>query len=532
MKPNKAIITLFIIFSALSFNWICLSKDFPEAEKKANEHGKVATTSSSPSINQKDLKKFLERLASNEYEGRGTGDKGERMATAYLASFFSELDLEPAGDNGTYFQEFSFNTGKKMNSDNLMTVTIDEPIGVVRKFKPGQHYLPVNFSPSGDTGETKTVFAGFGIDTKDYNSYEGLDVKDKWVIVFRGAPKDKKELQKFGPLVNKAQQAKKLGAKGIIYIKGPHPGVGTMLVPPTQNVGSNNNIMPAVTISDDLAGAMLGGTENGSFKEIFEAYYNNKKVIGFPLPFSVRARVGLDKKEDQGRNVIARLKVKDTSSEEAIMVGGHIDHLGFGNRGGTRAKGDEASKMHLGADDNASGIAAIMELAQYYNELKKKGELNLKRDIIFAAWSGEEMGLFGSKHFAQKQKEIKEEKVYPSIAAYINLDMIGRLEEKPLIVHGTGSSQSWDNLVDSVAGELKLEKSASPYLPTDSTPLYNVGVPILALFTGLHDDYHTPRDTPDKIDYPGLEKVSKYLRDLTSATANLESAPDYIKVKR
>ena len=199
MKPNKAIITSFIFFSALSLNWICLAKDFSEAEKKANEHGKAATTSSSPSINQKDLKNFLERLASNEYEGRGTGDKGERMATAYLASFFSELDLEPAGDNGTYFQEFSFNTGKKMNSDNLMTVTIDEPIGVVRKFKPGQHYLPVNFSPSGDTGETKTVFAGFGIDTKDYNSYEGLDVKDKWVIVFRGAPKDKKELQKFGP---------------------------------------------------------------------------------------------------------------------------------------------------------------------------------------------------------------------------------------------------------------------------------------------------------------------------------------------
>ena len=109
MKPNKAIITSFIFFIALSFNWICLAKDFPEAEKKANEHGKVATTSSSPSINQKDLKKFLERLASNEYEGRGTGDKGERMATAYLASFFSELDLEPAGDNGTYFQEFSFN---------------------------------------------------------------------------------------------------------------------------------------------------------------------------------------------------------------------------------------------------------------------------------------------------------------------------------------------------------------------------------------------------------------------------------------
>ena len=188
--------------------------------------------------------------------------------------------------------------------------------------------------------------------------------------------------------------------------------------------------------------------------------------------------------------------------------------------------------MHLGADDNASGIAAIMELAQFYVDQKKKGELNLKRDIIFGAWSGEEMGLFGSKHFINKQKEEKKDKVYPSIAAYFNLDMVGRLEGKPLTVHGTGSSATWSELVDSVSGDLELKKSDNPYLPTDSTPVYNAGVPILALFTGLHDDYHTPRDTIDKIDYTGLEKVSKYLRDLTTATANLESAPDYIKVKR
>ena len=192
------------------------------------------------------------------------------MATEYLATFFQELGLEPAGDNGTYFQEFSFNTGKKMNNDYSLSIVIDEPIGVVRKLKPGQHYLPVNFSPTTNTGETQTVFAGFGINTDNYNSFEGLNVKDKWVIVFRGAPKDKKELQRFGPLVNKAQQAKKLGAKGIIYIKGPNPGVGMMLVPPTQNVGSNSDILPAITISDELAGAILGGNDNGKFKELFK----------------------------------------------------------------------------------------------------------------------------------------------------------------------------------------------------------------------------------------------------------------------
>ncbi|HAA87403.1 MAG TPA: hypothetical protein DCE22_04050, partial [Verrucomicrobiales bacterium] len=110
--------------------------------------------------------------------------------------------------------------------------------------------------------------------------------------------------------------------------------------------------------------------------------------------------------------------------------------------------------------------------------------------------------------------------------------MIGRLEEKPLIVHGTGSSQSWDALVDSVETEIKIEKSANPNLPTDSTPLYNAGVPILALFTGLHDDYHTPADTPDKIDYAGLLKVTNYLQSLTTTTANREMPPDYVNFKK
>ena len=114
------------------------------------------------------------------------------MATEYLATFFQELGLEPVGDNGTYFQEFSFNTGKKMNNDNSLTIVIDEPIGVVRKLKPGQHYLPVNFSPTTDTGETQTVFAGFGISTDNYNSFEGLNVKINGSLYLEVLPKTKK----------------------------------------------------------------------------------------------------------------------------------------------------------------------------------------------------------------------------------------------------------------------------------------------------------------------------------------------------
>ena len=159
---------------------ICQSKgaDFPEAEAEAKKHGQSAIESSAAAINQGDLKNFLERLASKEYEGRGTGDKGERMATAYLASFFEGLGLTPAGNDGIYFQEFGFNAGKEMNSENQLTIQIHEPLGLVRTFEPGQQYLPVNFSVSGEIKPTRTVFAGFGIQDKEYNSFEGLDIKE------------------------------------------------------------------------------------------------------------------------------------------------------------------------------------------------------------------------------------------------------------------------------------------------------------------------------------------------------------------
>ena len=507
--------------------------DFTAAESNANQHGRFALESTTAEISEDDLKRFVSRLASTEYEGRGTGDRGERMATSFLASFFEGLGLAPAGDEGSFFQSFPFDSGKTLKGANLLEVRLDEPLGLVRQIEPGADYQPLNFSPSGTVDTTAVVFAGFGIGAEDYDSFEGLDLSGRWVVMLRGAPEGNEGLQRFAPLVSKAQQAKERGAAGAIFVRGPNPNVSSELVPPSTNIGARGEILPAITISDRFAAVLLTGQQDPEpFEGLYRGYFSGERVAGFPLPFRVSAQIGLKGSEGRGRNVIARLAAGDEPSPEAIVIGAHIDHIGYGNRGGSRAQGSERDLLHLGADDNASGVSALMELAQHYASLKRDGQLTLKRDLVFAAWSGEEIGLYGSRHFVGQVKGGDEGEIYPAIAAYINLDMVGRLGDQPLNVQGTGSSSAWPELLDSVASELPTKRSPSPYLPTDSSPFYAAGVPVLALFTGLHDDYHTPADTIDKIDFDGLGEVTRYLQALTATVSNAKTAPPYVEVPR
>ena len=506
--------------------------DFSDAEANAKGHGKSTVESSSAEITAGDLKQYVDRLASTEYEGRGTADRGGRMATAFLAGFFEKLGLAPAGDKDSYYQYFPFSSGKKLSGENVQEISHDSHQFPSQR-RPGEDYQPLGFSPSGKIKATPAVFCGFGIKTDGYDSFKGLEVKDRWVIVFRGSPKGKKKLQRFGPLVDKARNAKKLGALGIIFIKGPNPAVGLEVIPPSKNVGSSSEIMPAICISNKLAPVLLAGTDDaGAFKDLFNKYHSSERTVGFPIDCQVSAEIGLQKASEEGRNVIAHLQVGEKPSAEKIMIGAHIDHLGYGKRGSSRADGDRSEELHPGADDNASGVAAIMEIAQFFADRKRSGKLKLKRDLIFAGWSGEEMGLFGSKHYVKNAREKGEGKLYPATAAYLNVDMIGRLGDNPLNVMATGSSKDWKAVLGSLEGNLKTKVSPSPYLPTDSTSFYTAGVPVIALFTGLHGEYHTPDDTADKIDFKGLARISHYLKALTTSVANLDSPPAYLKAPR
>ena len=191
-----------------------------------------------------------------------------------------------------------------------------------------------------------------------------------------------------------------------------------------------------------------------------------------------------------------------------------MDHVGKGKRG-SRAKKKDKDKVHPGADDNASGIAVLLEIAQFLADLKKRGLLKMNFDLLFAAWSGEEIGLVGSGHYArelEKSTKAEDENASLPLVAYLNLDMVGRYNEK-LTIHGIGSGEGWLPIIEkaNVPVGINLNPQKDSHLPTDTTSFYSRGVPILSAFTGLHKDYHAPSDTAEKLDYEGAADCGKLL---------------------
>ena len=495
---------------------------------KTKKAGTEATAQPAPmaetgaKIAAADLRLHVSRLASEAMEGRLTGTPGERLATDYVASAFAALGLEPAGDDG-YFQSFGFSVGAALGPGNRLEVR--EKDGV-RKLEPDGDWRPLAFSEDGKVAAAEVAFAGYGIVTPpsdqetSHDSYGELDVEGKWVVVLRYLPEDlapeaTRGLLLYSELQYKASVAERRGAVGLIVVSGPNAKVKQELVALTQDPAGGRAGIAALSLSNAAAAALLG-TAGTDLKALQDELDGGEAVAGFVLPgVTIEATVDIAREKRSGRNVLARLPAAGGAGHErpAVMVGAHLDHLGRGEISGSLARDDEAGQVHFGADDNASGVAGLLEIAQYLVDLKRQGRLKAKRNILFAAWSGEEMGTLGSSHFAKtlaEQTEGDDNDIGAAVAAYLNMDMIGRLDEN-LYLQGTGSSPVWTREIErrNVPLGLSIVTSGDSYLPTDATPLYLKGVPVLSAFTGAHSDYSTPRDTADKINYAGTEKIAR-----------------------
>jgi hypothetical protein len=301
--------------------------------------------------------------------------------------------------------------------------------------------------------------------------------------------------------------------------------------------------MPVISVTNEVVQSWLKGSGK-SLKDLQDQVDDGKPGMGFEIGgVKLAAKVNIRRIKNSGRNVLGRLRRAELTSDQAIVIGAHVDHLGKGTSSSSLARADEAGKIHYGADDNASGVAALLEIAQYLSDQQKQGLLHLRRDLVFIAWSGEELGLLGSDHFtktfgessAGKQSESSRgdapgRSIYPSIAAYLNMDMVGRLQ-KSLILQGISSSSVWRSEAErcNVPVGLPLTLQEDSYLPTDATSFYLRGVPILAAFTGAHSEYHTPRDTPEKLNYEGAAKVARFMGLVASKLAVQESPPNYVQ---
>jgi hypothetical protein len=452
--------------------------------------------------------------------------------------------LVPLGDS--YFQPFQFDAGVKLLPErNALRLDFSEPSktpadaasGLPIVLKVDEHFRPLPFSDSG-SAEGEVVFAGYGLSVPGegaarYNSYDGLDVKDKIVLLLRYVPEGvdaarRAALNRYAGLRYKVMMARERGAKAVLVVSGPNSPQAGELLPLTGDGTLAGSGVLAASISGEVADALLAPSGK-KLKDLQTGLdtENPHAEGGFVLPkVKVSMELGIEHIKKEDRNVIAALPPVGT--DEYIVIGAHYDHLGMGG-GSSLARSGEEAKIHPGADDNASGVALVMELAASLAADAAKQPAKSRRGIIFALWSGEEIGLLGSAAFAEKPPV-----PIGKIAAYLNFDMVGRLRDNKLTLQGVGSSKVWRKLIEkrNVAAGFNLTLQDDPYLPTDTTSFYPKKVPVLNFFTGAHEDYHRPTDTADKLDYAGLERIAKFAEKIALDLATAPERPDLARVER
>lgn len=491
-----------------------------------------------PEISAADLRAHVTYLASDALDGRLTGTEGERLATAYVAGALEKFGLDPAGTDG-FYAPFDFTAGVELGAGCRLAAGAEE-------FKVRQDWMPLSFTTTGEVPAAGIVFAGYGMELPmegkepGYSSYFHLDVKDKWVMALRYVPEglsaeQRQKFTQFSSLRYKAMTARQHGAKGILFVSGPNSKVREQLVGLSFDASLAGSGVAAVSITDAVAEKLLAKSGK-TLKALQDELDKGEPVAGFPLPDEVKLGGLLDVQQEKrtGRNVAAVLKSAFPQAP-ALLIGAHVDHLGREFNGNSRATEAEKGQIHHGADDNASGTAGMMEIAQWMAAEAAAGRLQLKRDVIFAAWSGEEAGLLGSASWARtlaKQAGDENGKLTTRLAAVLNMDMIGRLD-KTVILQGLGSSDFWKPEIEkrNVPVGLALTLQSDTYAPTDTTTFYPRGVPILNAFTGSHEDYHRPTDTADKINYPGAEKISRLMGLIASTLATKDEVPAWKEAK-
>ena len=518
-----------------------------DTDSQGTDTAAAALDASRAEIRADDIQRHIETLASEEMAGRLTGTAGEQAATAYVASIFEGLGLSPAGDDGTFFQAFAFTAGVSLGPDNALVLSNQATAPGQAAPKAGPAYIvdqdwrPLTFSKTGTFHPAEIVFAGYGLVAPEadghpaYDSYTHLDVQDKWVLVFRYLPEGisqefRQHLNRYASLRRKAMIARDHGARGLIVVSGPNAKVKDQLVSLSFDASLAGTSIGALSVMDALAQVWLQSAGK-DLKTLQDTLDSGEPLMGFGLAdLSLGASIDIQQEKKTGRNVLARLAASPTPSASRVILGAHIDHLGTGHGANSLARGEEKGGIHYGADDNASGVAGLLEIAQFLAEQKASGKLVLQRDIVFAAWSGEEMGLLGSSHFTRTFRGQGDEPttLRPEVAAYLNMDMIGRLETN-LVLQGIGSSPVWTELIEqyNVPIGLPITLQNDSYLPTDATSFYLKKVPVLSAFTGAHADYHTPHDTADKINTAGAEKVVRLMAAVTRNIASRADVPEY-----
>jgi len=464
-------------------------------------------------ITAKILHDEVKFLASDSLKGRKPGTPEINVAAAYILKHFKANGLKPLAENG--FQYFDIVTDVTLGSKNKLTVDSFE--GTLKK-----DFIPLAYSSCGEI-TAEVIFAGYGfdidMDSLKWNDYRGLDLKGKWVMIFRADPDLDNPDSKFIPFSDvrsKILTAKDKGVAGILLVSPKGLDKDDKLMP---LVVENNEVtsgIPIINIKREIADRILKQT-GFTADSLESAIVSKKTTMSMHTGVTLSGSVDVVQKNEKTANVVALLESQDpVLKDEYLVVGAHYDHLGFGGPG-SGSRMPDTNAIHNVADDNASGTAMIMELSRRLASEKK----DLKRSIIFVAFSAEEIGLIGSKYFVNHPSvDIKK------IKGMFNFDMVGRFdkEKNTISVSGTGTSVEADTILHMQEAGLPFKVVHSPdgYGPSDHAAFYASNIPVFYFNTGVHTDYHTPFDDTEKLDFDTEKLVGDFAAKVILAVDELD----------
>lgn len=517
---------------------VAVSLSFLEPASNNTIRNAAAARLAMMSITMNESRRHVQHLAAVEFRGREAGTDGERRAAKYIAREFSRYGLQPAGDDGGYFQNFQLERSD-LKEATLQIAFSGENSGERREFSLIHDFTPFNFSGENSL-RANVAFAGYGITAPEYgyDDYENLDVTGKIVLALRHEPRehdpnsifDGTQLTRHALFEEKAKNAQSHGAVAMLLVSDPAhsddnlqpqsywPGWhGKRLLPKPWQLQKNKGLdtFPAIWVDVRVAEKIL----TGAGQTLLELH-RKIDLTGKPQSFNIAGpeiylRVDLDKEVRRAQNVIAMLRGSDPElADEAVVVGAHFDHVGVINE-----------RIYPGADDNASGIAGLLEIAEGFSELSGQ----IRRSVLFIAFSAEEMGLLGSEFYVNNP-------VFPpdNMVTMINLDMIGRNAENEVTVVGSRRSPELHEINHAANREIGLQLNYNGehfFNRSDQANFAKFAVPVIFYNTDSHADYHRPTDTAEKINPDKVARIARLAFLVAWEVANSDVRPSYVGPK-
>jgi aminopeptidase YwaD len=490
------------------------------------------------------IKRHVDFLASDKLQGRRAGTLQADEAAKYIAEEFRRNGLKPLSGAG-FLQPFSFVSGVKLGTRNSFEISHkrfgrvlqSEASSSVTDVTVGEDFMPLAFSSS-QPAKGEPVAVGYGISAPElqYDNYAGVDVKGKIVVILRGSPDGNNPHGKFAEytapgmeIQKKTIKAREKGASGVIFISEETRFSNDRLSTMRHDLNFLDAGIPAVVVSRQAAESLFASEKMKLAEAIKKA---NESAAPVNLQNIVVAfKTDVVKINGKSSNVIGLIEGSDARlKSEYVIIGAHYDHLGLG--GPESLAANPEAQIHHGADDNASGTSALLELARAMNSDRAK----VRRSVIFMAFAAEEMGLLGSAAYTKNPPV-----PLASTVAMLNMDMVGRLRNGSLFVGGVGTSPVWKPLLDKLNADVQgpeatgrrfqLGIGQDGFGPSDHQSFYVKDIPVLFFFTGSHDDYHKPSDTAEKVNAEGTRQIAEFVREIALNVAGEGERIAFTKVK-